>query len=174
MVYLIAELALFVLVARWIGVGNTILAILAGSVLGGVLLRTIGVKAVRDYREAVAAGRPPGPSAVSGTIGVTGAALLFVPGFISDLVGLLCVFPPTRFLLRPLVVRFLEQRVDSPSFARWFGPRKVRPQWGDARSEETTDTDEVIEGEVVDEPPPSARRDDEPGHRDDDGPRPLS
>lgn len=165
MVYLIAEAAAFFGVVQAIGGGYAVLLLLATSVLGGVLMRTIGVKALREYREAVSAGEPPGPKAVSGTIGVVGGVLLFLPGFLSDVVGLLCVLPPTRFMLRPLVIRFLESRVDSPSFARWFGPRVVRPHWGGPKpASAPPDSDEIIEGEVVDSDEPPHRTDGRSGH----------
>ncbi|CAM3255938.1 FxsA family protein [Stackebrandtia soli] len=147
--FLIAELVVLYLVATTIGPGWTVLAILASTVLGGVLLRVMGMRAVADYRAAAEAGEPPGPTAVSGVIGVLGAFLLFVPGFISSVIGLLCVLPPTRFLWRSLVTRFLEKRLDSPSMARFFGPRVVRSHRDDR---DVTDSGDVIEGEVVDRP----------------------
>ncbi|GAA4895593.1 UPF0716 protein FxsA [Stackebrandtia albiflava] len=162
-VYLAAELAAFVGVALWIGFGWSVFAMIVTGLLGGVLLRFTGVKAMREYRQAILDGDPPGPAVVSGALSVAGSVMLMLPGFVSDLAGLLCVLPGTRSLLRPVVARFLERRMDSPSMNRFFGPRVVRPQWGGGDT--VADDGEVIEGEVVDAPPP--RRDDpeDPDHR---------
>ena len=169
MLYLVAEIVLFVLGVRWIGLGYTVLALAGVSVVGGMLLSVLGGSALRAYREAVAAEEPPGPAVVSGTIGVVGALLMLVPGFLSGLAGLLCVLPPTRFLLRPLVIRFLQKRADSPSFDRWFGPRRGRTVDGDVVD------GEVVDPEPVDEPPRltgGGRGDGDTTHPgDDDGPR---
>lgn len=149
-VYLLAELAVVIALAYVIGLGLTILAALGTSVIGAVLVRAIGMKAIRQYRDAVSQQTPPGETVVSGTIGIVGAVLLCLPGFISDLIGLLCVLPPTRFVLRPLVIRLLAKHVDSPSYSRWFGPRVVQAKWGAPKPSTASADDEVIDGEVLD------------------------
>ncbi|MGH8792142.1 MAG: FxsA family protein [Stackebrandtia sp.] len=146
--YFAAELAAFVAVVYYLGWVEAILLWLATTMLGGILLRTFGMRAMRDYRDAVEEGKPPGPAVVSGVIGVVGAFLLLLPGFVTDAVGLLCVFPLTRFLLKPLVIRFLESRLDSPSMDRMFGPRIVRPDWV-RRDAAGADAEDVVEGEIV-------------------------
>lgn len=154
--YLVAELTTVYLVGITLGGFNAVMLLLLLSILGAILLRVLGLKAVREYQEAKAKRVPPGPSVVSGVLAVSGAFLLFVPGFVSSLAGLLCVFPPTRFLFRSFVTRFLERRLDSPSMARMFGPRVVRPRHDHrAGGEDATaaEGDEVIEGEIVDDDP---------------------
>jgi len=174
-VYLLAELAAVVGVAMLVGIGWTIVLLLGTGLIGAVLLRINGVKAMRSYREAVIESKPPGPAVVSGVLGVAGAFLLLLPGFVSDVVGLMCVLPGVRSLLRPLVTRFLEKRVDSPSMNRFFGPRVVRPQQPhQRRADPVFDTDEVIEGEVIND-----SGDDQPRRRPDEGengtgPKPLT
>jgi UPF0716 protein FxsA len=169
--YLLGEAAALFAVGSAIGVMYTILLMLATSVLGAISMRVTGVKALRQYREAVRSARPAGPSVISGAIGVVGGLLLFLPGFVSDAAGLLCVFAPTRVLLRPLVTRFLGRRIGSPSFNRWFGPNVVRTQWGAPKAGKTAGDDDVIEGEVVDgESGPSGGT----GHGHENGPRSLS
>lgn len=166
-IYLLAELAAVVAVAMLVGIGWTIVLLLGTGLIGAVLLRINGVKAMRSYREAVTESKPPGPAVVSGVLGVAGAVLLLLPGFVSDVAGLMCVLPGTRSLLRPLVTRFLEKRVDSPSMNRFFGPRVVRPQQPHQhRANPSFDADEVIEGEVIegDVGSPPRRRPDEGGN----------
>ncbi|ADD43597.1 FxsA family protein [Stackebrandtia nassauensis] len=149
-IYAAAELVTLYLLWTSIGPLWTILLFGATTVLGIVSLGAVGTKAARDYREAVSRNEPPGPAAISGTIGVVGAILLILPGFLTDVVGLLCVFPPTRFLWRSLVTRFVSKRMDSPSVSRLFGPRVVNTGWGTPKPDAAHDPDAVIDGEVLD------------------------
>jgi UPF0716 protein FxsA len=57
------------------------------------------------------AGRPPAREALDGALIIVGGALLLTPGFISDVGGLLLLLPPTRALIRRLLVRRLTRRM---------------------------------------------------------------
>ncbi|MEV0644403.1 FxsA family protein [Phytomonospora sp. NPDC050363] len=142
----IAELVAYVAVVQWIGLGWAILATLGTSMVGMSLMRYFGAKAIRAYQADQAAGRPPGPQIVDGTIAFLGAVGLMLPGFVSDVIGLLCVLPPTRALLRPVARRLLESRMGSGSAQNMFGPRRVRTEAG---MPEQAPTGEVIEGDVI-------------------------
>ncbi|GLZ78869.1 membrane protein [Actinorhabdospora filicis] len=150
----ICELVVYILVARWIGIGWTILLTLVTGFAGASLMRYFGAKAFRAYAEDAREGRPPGRTIVDGTIAFVGAIGLLVPGFISDVLGLLCVFPPTRALLRPLAERLLASRLPSGQMGAMFGPRRVRTEAGmpDESGPHDVIDGEVLEGEIVDGP----------------------
>jgi UPF0716 protein FxsA len=101
----IAELALLIQVGQLIGVWWTILLLIADALLGSWLLRTQGRAAWRRFNEALAEGRVPHREVVDGVLVIFGGVLLLTPGFLTDLFGLLFLFPPTRVLLRGLLVR---------------------------------------------------------------------
>ncbi|HWK29431.1 MAG TPA: FxsA family protein [Solirubrobacter sp.] len=101
----IAELALLILVGQWIGVWWTIALLLAGVVLGSLLLRSEGRSAWQRFNRAIAEGRVPRREVIDGVLVIFGGGLLIVPGFITDAIGLLFLFPPTRVLARGLLVR---------------------------------------------------------------------
>ncbi|HZE39954.1 MAG TPA: FxsA family protein [Stackebrandtia sp.] len=164
--YAAAELVVLYLLWTYIGIGWTLLLLAGTTAVGAILLGTIGTNAIREYRDTVKAGDPPGPAAISGVIGVVGAVLLILPGFLGDAVGLLCVFPPTRFLWRSLVTKFLHKRLDSPTLNRMFGPRVVHTTWGTPKPNAHVDPEAVIDGEVIDDAPKPR-----PGHED--GPREI-
>ncbi|HXO06749.1 MAG TPA: FxsA family protein [Solirubrobacteraceae bacterium] len=113
----VAELLVAIKVAQLIGVLATLLALAITWPLGVWLLRAEGRSAWRRFRAAAAAGQAPGTEVVHGALGVAGGALLIVPGFISDLVGLVLLAPPTRALLRIGLIRNLRSRV----FVRFAG-----------------------------------------------------
>jgi UPF0716 protein FxsA len=134
--YAVAEVALLVLAVRWIGGWPTFLLVVATSLLGGWIILTAGVHAFGSLEEAVRAGRAPDARLADAGLVMTGGLLLVLPGFITDIAGVLTVLPPTR----PLVRRMLR---GSGLLAR-RGPAGHGP---------------VIRGEVVD-PADDTRRDD--------------
>jgi UPF0716 protein FxsA len=101
----IAELALLIQVGQLIGVWWTIALLLADAVLGSMLLRSQSRAAWRRFNEALGAGRVPHREVIDGVLVIFGGVLLLTPGFITDIFGLLFLFPPTRVLLRGLLVR---------------------------------------------------------------------
>src|SRR4051795_2578181 len=101
----IAELALLIQVGQLIGVWWTIALLIADAILGSYLLRTQTRSAWRRFNEALAGGRVPHREVIDGVLVIFGGVLLLTPGFITDIFGLLFLFPPTRILLRGLLVR---------------------------------------------------------------------
>jgi UPF0716 protein FxsA len=118
----VAEIAVFVLVAAWIGVGWTLLAALATTVLGWTLMAREGGRALAELRERALAHRPPGRAAGDAGLVAVGGALMVLPGFLGDVVGLLCLLPPTRPLVRAAVGRGLAARLGLVA----AGPVRVR------------------------------------------------
>jgi UPF0716 protein FxsA len=107
----LAELYVILKVGDAIGVGWTILLLVADSLLGSLLLRSQGRSVWRRFNTALSEGRMPHREVVDGVLVVFGGAFLITPGFITDVVGLLLLIPPTRALIRPLVVRRLGRRL---------------------------------------------------------------
>lgn len=105
-----AELFVVIEVAGAIGVGATILLLILSWPLGAWALKTQGRAAWRRLSEAVAAGRSPGREVLDGALILIGGLLLIVPGFISDVFGVLALLPPTRALLRGQLGRHLQSR----------------------------------------------------------------
>ena len=101
----IAELAVLIQVGQAIGVWWTILLLIADAILGSWLLRTQTRAAWRRFNEALAGGRVPHREVIDGVLVIFGGVLLLTPGFITDIFGLLFLFPPTRVLMRGLLVR---------------------------------------------------------------------
>jgi UPF0716 protein FxsA len=107
----LAELYVILKVGDAIGVPLTILLLAADSVLGSVLLRMQGRAVWRRFTRALQEGRMPHREVLDGVLVIFGAAFLITPGFLTDVVGLLCLLPPTRAVIRRLVVRRLGRRV---------------------------------------------------------------
>jgi len=105
------ELFVAIKVADAIGVLATVVLLLLSWPLGSLALRSQGRAAWRRLGEAVSAGRSPGREVLDGVLVLLGGVLLIVPGFISDVLGVLALVPPTRALMRRGLARNLQSRV---------------------------------------------------------------
>lgn len=107
----LAELYVILKVGDAIGALWTIALLAADSVLGSILLRTQGRSVWRRFNETMAAGRVPHRELIDGVLVVFGGAFLITPGFLTDIVGLLLLLPPTRSVIRRVVARRLGRRL---------------------------------------------------------------
>ncbi|UCM86754.1 FxsA family membrane protein [Streptomyces marincola] len=148
------EIWLLLLVGDAAGGATVLLLLLAGLVLGSLVIKRTGRRAWQQLTETLQAGRaaPAEQRRARGGNGLTmlGGLLLMVPGLASDVLGLLCVFPPTAALLRRAGARWVTRR---------SGPLGVAFQDARAAHEQMRmrrDGDRVVQGEVIrdDEEPP--------------------
>jgi UPF0716 protein FxsA len=107
----LAELYVILKVGDAIGVLPTIALLALDSVLGSLLLRAQGRAVWRRFNEALSTGRMPHREVMDGVLVIFGGAFLITPGFLTDIVGLVLLVPPTRALVRRLLVRRLGRRV---------------------------------------------------------------
>jgi UPF0716 protein FxsA len=145
----VVEIAVFVGVAQLIGFGWALLALLLVSGAGMFALAREGRRGWRRVREAARSNAPVGPQAADGIAGAAGALLLFIPGFLTGIVGALVLIPPIRAYAARRGQAITENRVPSNVAGDLFGPRQVRVQ-RTPRAAQPAETDEVIEGEIVD------------------------
>jgi UPF0716 protein FxsA len=107
----LVEIYVIIQVGQAIGVLWTVLLLLADSVLGSLLMRSQGRTAWRRFQAAVAERRPPAREAIDGALVIFGGALLLTPGFVTDVFGLAFLLPPTRAVIRGLLVRNFAARM---------------------------------------------------------------
>jgi len=107
----VAEVFAFIEVGRAIGWLAAILLLIGTSLLGTQLLRIQGRSAIGRVSLAVSEQRAPGRAAIDGALGLLGAVLLVVPGFVTDALGALLMFPPTRTQTRRWLSRHYNGRV---------------------------------------------------------------
>jgi UPF0716 protein FxsA len=106
------EVFVFIEVGHAIGWLAAVVLLLGTSVLGAWLLRVQGRSAIVRVSRAVSERRAPARAAIDGALGFLGGALLVVPGFLTDVLGLLLVFAPTRALTRRLLSRSYAGRMN--------------------------------------------------------------
>jgi UPF0716 protein FxsA len=106
----VAELYVIYQVGDAIGVGWTFLLLAADSLLGTLLLKSQGRAVWRRFNDNLAQGRVPHREVIDGVLVIFGGAFLITPGFLTDIVGLALLIPPSRAMFRRLVARRLGQR----------------------------------------------------------------
>jgi UPF0716 protein FxsA len=126
----IVELTVLIAVGHAIGVLATVGLLVLASLVGAVLLRRESARTLAAFVEAIRTRRPPHQELLDGTLIAAAGVLIVLPGFVSDILGLLLLIPFTRALVRARILRSVSRRT----------PVRCAPG-------------AVIEGEVVDEPP---------------------
>lgn len=106
----IVELYVIIQIGSWIGVMPTIALLLADALLGSLLLRHQGRGAWRRFNAALAERRFPGREVADGLLIAIGGTLLLTPGFVTDIVGLILLIPPTRAIVRRLMRGYVGRR----------------------------------------------------------------
>jgi UPF0716 protein FxsA len=94
-----------------LGAPLTILLLAIDSVIGALLFKSQGRSVWRRFNRTMAEGRVPHREVVDGVLVIFGGAFLITPGFISDIAGVVLLLPPTRAVIRRLVIRRLGRRV---------------------------------------------------------------
>lgn len=101
----IAELYVIVQVAGDLGIPETILLLIAISVVGAWLARVAGLAVLNRLQRTVRAGKVPSAELVDGALVLFAGALMITPGFLSDALAIFLLLPPTRALVRNSVLR---------------------------------------------------------------------
>ena len=95
----VIEIYLFIKVGSQIGAFNTIFLIFITAFFGIVYARYEGFNTLKSGMAQVVKNELPVYEIISGAALAFAALLLILPGFATDLLGLLIVFPPTRKLI---------------------------------------------------------------------------
>ena len=95
----IIEIYLFIKIDAQIGAFNTILLIIITAVTGIVYARYEGLNTLRSGFSQIIKNETPAYEIISGAAIAFGALLLIVPGFATDILGFLIIFPLTRKLI---------------------------------------------------------------------------
>lgn len=107
----VAEVASVIWVAHQVGALATVGLLLAVSIAGCSLAKRVGLEVWRRFRATLAAGDIPSGEVSDGALVLLAAGLLAVPGFLTDVLGLLLLVPAVRSLVKLLFWRRLRRRM---------------------------------------------------------------
>ncbi|MFB6858941.1 FxsA family membrane protein [Streptomyces sp. NPDC056341] len=160
--WLVLEIWLLTVVAGAAGGFTVFLLLLAGIVLGAVVVKRAGRRAFRNLSETLqrqqSGAVPAGGQRSEGNgLVMLAGLLLMIPGLVSDALGLLLLVPPVRTTLSRYTERTIERKMQSAA------PGTFGDAFQQARMHRPDGT--VIQGEVI-------KDDERPAQRPDAGPRP--
>jgi len=96
-----------------LGLGWTLLLLVASGLIGAFMARREGLRVIGSYREALRTGRMPEEGIIDGLLVLVGGGLLAFPGLITDVAGVALLIPWTRRIaaerIRQLVARKVEE-----------------------------------------------------------------
>lgn len=106
-----AEIAVFIVIGNAIGVFYTLLLIIFTSIAGLLIAKKRGTKSIQDIQKSMQQGQPPAVPVIETFMIFVGGILLALPGFITDIIGLLFVSGITRNLFKPVIIFFLRKKM---------------------------------------------------------------
>ncbi|WLW56544.1 FxsA family membrane protein [Streptomyces sp. YU58] len=154
--WLVLEIWLLTVVAGAASGFTVFLILLTGLVLGSVVVKRAGQRALQNLNEALQRGGAPSGSSNGGGNGLMmlGGLLLMLPGLISDALGLLLLIPPVQKALGRYAERTFDRKLREAGAGTLGGAfQQARMHQPDGK---------VVQGEVIR---------DEPGDRPQDTPR---
>jgi len=111
------EIAFFVIIGNAIGLWPTLLGVVITALAGSLVLRHQGVTVINDMRAQMNRGEVPARALADTALIGAGGLLLLVPGYFSDLIGILLLLPPIRAAIYALLKsRVRVVHMGSPGF----------------------------------------------------------
>jgi UPF0716 protein FxsA len=107
------ELFVIVQVSDQIGLFWTFASLVAISIAGAWLVKREGLGVMRRINAQLNAGQLPTTEFLDGGLIMLAGAMMLVPGFVTDALGLLLLLPPVRAGVRALIASRLRRRVDA-------------------------------------------------------------
>ena len=95
----LVEIYFLIQVGQEIGAFSTVLLCILTAALGAILLRIQGILTLLRAREKLQRGEIPADNLLEGLILLISGVLLLTPGFVTDVLGFLCLVPSLRSLL---------------------------------------------------------------------------
>ena len=113
----ILEIYLFIKIGSQIGAFNTILLIFITAIIGVYYAKYEGLNTLKSAFRQINSNEPPTYEIVSGATIALGAIMLIIPGFATDLLGFIIIFPITRrVLLNKFIKKFEIRKKEKNNF----------------------------------------------------------
>lgn len=115
------EISLYVTVGAWLGLWLTLAIVIGTAVFGIWLIRSQGERAQRDLKMALKTRSNPAQALALDVLTVVAGALLVLPGFFTDVCGIVLLLPPVR----RAVIRFAQRRTKAAVTAHLYSAAKA-------------------------------------------------
>ncbi len=151
----VAEIWVLNRVGSILGFWDTLFLLILSGVFGVYLAKLQGKAVLLKVQRCLAEGRAPTTEMMDGLLIFLGGVLFVIPGFITDGIGLLLIFPPTRWLIRYWISKstaagFMAQQASGRFGGSQSAARSTRGSQGPAqeipRPRGTVQDAEIIDG----------------------------
>ena len=112
----VAELGVLLFSGQTIGVWPTLILLIVTGLLGSYVAKKQGINTIRKVQEQIQFGRVPGNEILDGLCVLFGGILLLLPGFLTDILGLILLLPFTRTLIKPFILKLIRKWIDKNTF----------------------------------------------------------
>ena len=113
----VIEIYLFIKLGAQIGAIYTILLIFITAIVGVYYAKYEGLNTLKSAFKQINSNEPPTYEIVSGATIALGAVMLIIPGFATDLLGFIIIFPITRrILLNKFIKKFETRKKEKNNF----------------------------------------------------------
>ena len=160
-----AEMSTFIYIGSEIGGLSTLLGVFVTAIFGIALLKRQGLSVLSRAQADLAKGRAPITSIADSISMVVGGALMLVPGYVTDAIGLLLFLPGIRTLAGVCLLQWMAKNHRFTGFTNFSGApfgsaASGNPASGAAghqhnpftKRQHKTRYDEIIEGEFEERP----------------------
>jgi UPF0716 protein FxsA len=109
----VIELTLLIKIGSVIGVFNTITVVILTAVIGAYMVKMEGLGVMSRIQNNMQEGIFPGDELINGMMILVAGALLLTPGFFTDAIGFLMVFPLSRNYLNKIIRQYIKKKMSS-------------------------------------------------------------
>lgn len=113
----IIEIYLFIKIGSQIGAFNTICLIFISAIIGIYYAKYEGLNTFKSFLGKLVKNEVSANELISGAVKTIASILLIIPGFATDILGLLLIFPPSRkFILQKFSQKFMKKQKEKNNF----------------------------------------------------------
>lgn len=115
------EIGVFIMAGKLIGPWWVVVLIIITGILGVAIAKRQGFETWKKAQRSIANGRVPAAEIIDGICIFAGSVMLFAPGFITDIIGLLLIIPPTRYPFKIIIFNLIRRLMNKSTivFRRW-------------------------------------------------------
>lgn len=107
----VVELALLIKIGSIIGTLNTITIVILTAIVGAYMVKLEGLGVMYRIQQNMHEGVFPAEELINGMMILVAGALLLTPGFFTDALGFLIVFPVSRNFIKRIARRYIEKKM---------------------------------------------------------------
>jgi UPF0716 protein FxsA len=110
------EIGILLLSGKTIGVIPTVILIILTGVVGAWLAKKQGIETLSKVQHQMQNGQIPGEAIIDGLCILVGGIFLLSPGFITDIAGMILLFPVSRNIVKPILLKIIRKIIDRNQF----------------------------------------------------------